>query len=241
MDILEILGIESRIKQAEKESPQERYARVVFPLDNPEYIGTDIWVPIDGDYLAKIKYDGTAAGCWFKFGNKRSSIIYAAEFRKRHTPFVMFKGIHLSNPVSQPGKEFVVFVGGAFAGEIEPSTGAKVGLTDADGADMTPVKDARFKAHTFAHLKPTTMGAANTAQALLAGTKVRWAIVHFLSKIALIGDSDVTRGGGAADGQKYAEGAYLTLEHVDLGDVYIINFTVGEACIYTINYIKEAV
>lgn len=240
MDILEILGIESRIKQAEKESPQERYARVVFPLDNPEYIGTDIWIPIDGDYLAKIKYDGSAAGCWFKFGNKRSSIIYAAEFRKRHTPFIKFNGIHLSNPASQAGKEFIVFVGGAFAGEIEPSTGEKVGITDVDGADITPSQEKHEIAHTFKHLKPTTMTAANTAQALLAATKIKWAIIHFLSKVPLIGDSDVTRGGGASDGQKYAEGQYLTLEHVDLGDVWIINYTVDESCIYTINYVLEA-
>ena len=136
MDIFEILGIEQRVKQAKKESPDERYARIVIPLDNPEYIGKDIWMPIDGDYLAKIKYNGSATGCYFKFGTKRSSRIYAAEFRKRHTPFVTFPGIFLTNPVSQSGKEFIVFVGGAFSGEIEPSTGEKVGLTDSSGADI---------------------------------------------------------------------------------------------------------
>ena len=239
MDILALLGIESRVKQAEKESPQERYARIAIDLGAPENIGKDIMIPLDGDFLDKVKYTGGVKSCYFKFDNKRSSVIYAEEFKKRYTPFVPFDRIYLTNPTAQTGKEFVLFVGGAFAGEIEPSTGQKIGIIDVDGIDMTPVKDERFKAHTFKHLKPTTMGAANVAQALLANTKVRWALVHFLTKVAVIGDSTVTRGSGANDGQKYAEGAYLTLEHVDLGDVYIINHTVDEACIYTINYALE--
>lgn len=240
MNILDILGIEHRVEQARKESPQERYARVELDLGAAENVGKNIKIHISGDYLAKIKYNGSATGCYFKFGNKRSSIIYASEFRKRHTPFVEFNCIYLTNESAQTGKVLTFFVGGAFAGEIEPSTGIKTALIDSNGVDIDPVKDDRFIAHTFGSLKPTTMTAANTAQPLLAATKVRWAIVHFLTKVALIGTSTVTRGDGADDGQKYAEGAYLTLEHVDLGDIYIINFTLGESCIYTINYINEA-
>ena len=241
MDILALLGIESRVKQAAKESPHERYGRIDLDLGAAENVGTDILLNLDGDFFDKVSYNGSAEGCTFKFDNKRSSLIRAAEFKKRYTPFVPFKRIYLTNKVAQPEKHFVVFVGGAFAGEIEPSTGQKVALTDLEGVDMTAVKDERFKAHTFNSLKPTTMGVANTAQPLLGSTKVRWAIVHFLSKIALIGTSTVTRGGGADDGQKYAESAYLTLEHIDLGDIYIINYTVDESCIYSINYIEEAV
>ena len=240
MDWFEMLSIGKRVEQAKKESPDERYARVELDLGAAENVGKNIKIQISGDYLAKIKYNGTATGCYFKFGNKRSSIIYAAEFRKRHTPFIEFDCIYLTNPTAQTGKVFSLFVGGAFAGEIEPSTGIKTALIDSDGVDVDPVDDKRFKAHTFGSLKPTTMTAANTAQKLLAGTKVRWAIVHFLTKVALIGTSTVTRGGGGDDGQKYAEGAYLTIEHVDLGDVYIINHVLGESCIYTINYIEEA-
>lgn len=244
MDILEILGIEQRVKQAQKESPHERYARIDIDLGETEYIGKDIHIPINGDYLAKIKYDGSVTGCYFKFGNKRSQPIYAAEFRKRHTPFVPFDGIYLTNPSAQAGKHFIVFVGGAFAGEIEPSTGIKTGLTDADGVDISPVQEESYNkrnvAHTFAHLKPTTMTATNTAQALMTTMKVKWAIIHFLSKVALIGDSTVTRGDGTADGQKYKEESYLTLEHVDLSEIFIINHVLGESCIYSINYIKEA-
>ena len=239
MDILALLGIESRVKQAAKESPHERYGRIDLDLGAAENVGTDILLNLDGDFFDKVSYNGTAEGCTFKFDNKRSSEIRAAEFKKRYTPFVPFKRIYLTNKVAQTGKHFVVFVGGAFAGEIEPSTGEKVAVVDIEGVDMTAVKDDRFKAHPFRHLKPTTMGVANTAEVIKGSTKVRWAIIHFLSKAALIGESTVTRGGGVDDGQKYDEGAYLTVEHVDLGDMYIINYTVGEQCVWTINYAEE--
>ena len=241
MNLLDMLSIESRVRQAKKESPQERYARIVIDLGAAEYIGKDIHIPIMGDYLAKIKYTGSATGTYFKFGNKRSSIIYAAEFRKRHTPFIEFDGIWLTNPTAQTGKEFILFVGGAFAGEIEPSTGIKTGLTDIDGVDISPVQDKRFVSHTFGSLKPNTLDVANASDPLMdTSTKVRWAIIHLLSKVALIGTSTVTRAGGADDGQKYAEGVYITVEHVDLNDIYVINYTVDEQCIWTINYILEA-
>lgn len=138
MDILALLGIEQQIKKAKQESPQERYARVDLDLGDPEYVGTNIPIKITGDYLAKIKYDGSATGCYFKFDNKHSSIIYAAEFRKRHTPFSDFKLIYLTNPAAQDGKHLIFFVGGAYSGEIEPSTGGKLGLTDSGGADIDP-------------------------------------------------------------------------------------------------------
>jgi hypothetical protein len=240
MDILALLGIESRVKQAQKESPHERYARIVIDLGAAEYVGKDILLNFDGDFLDKVKYTGSAEGCSFKFDNKRSSKIFAAEFKKRYTPFVPFERLYLTNEVAQTGKEFVLFVGGAFAGEIEPSTGDKIGIVDIDGVDMTAVKDDRFKSHVFEHLKPTTMTAANTAQALMGSTKVKWAIIHFLSKVALIGSSTVTRGGGADDGTKFVEGSYLTVEHVDLGDIFIINHVLGESCIYSIIGALEA-
>lgn len=241
MDLLNILGLERRIEQAKKESPDERYARVEIDLGAPENVGKNIMIQISGDYLAKIKYNGTATGAHFKFGTKRSSIIYCSEFRKRHTPFIEFPCIFLTNETAQPGKVFILFVGGAFAGEIEPSTGIKTALIDSDGVDIDPVEDKRFKAHTFGSLKPTTLAVANTAQPLMSSsTKVRWAIIHTLSKIALIGSSTVTRGGGVDDGQKYGEDVYIAVEHVDLDDIYIINYTGGEQCIWSINYILEA-
>ena len=138
MDILKLLGLEQAIAQAEKASPQERYARVDIPLDNPEYIGKDIPIHVDGDFLAKIRYDGSATGAYFKFGNKRSSPIYISEFKQRHTPLSKFTQILLTNVSAQDGKHFIFNVGDGIVGDIEPSTGRKSGITDSAGDDINP-------------------------------------------------------------------------------------------------------
>lgn len=224
MDIMNILGLESRIKQAQKESPQERYARIDLDLGIAENIGIDIKILITGDYLAKIKYDGSATGCYFKFDNKRSSIIYPTEFRKRHTPFIDFNCIYLTNPTAQTGKHLIFFVGGAFAGEIEPATGAKVGIVDSDGADMTPAKDARFIAHTVGQVDRVVLDTIDVADPIAsAATKVKWAIVHVDTADVMIGDSTVTNKAGAHAGVLASNGADIALEHVDLHEVYIVN------------------
>lgn len=126
MDILALLGLEQRVNQAKKESPQERYARVDIDLGAAENVGKDIKIPISGTYLTKIKYEGTATGCYFKFGNKRSSIIYASEFKKRYTPLADFDAIYLTNKTAQTGKHFVLFVGNIITGEIESSPIIKI-------------------------------------------------------------------------------------------------------------------
>ena len=241
MDILEILGIEQKIKQAKKESPDERYARVTIPLDNPEYIGKDIWIPIDGDYLAKIKYNGSAEGCYFKFGTKRSSKIYASEFRKRHTPFITFPGIWLTNPVSQAGKEFIVFVGGAFAGEIEPSTGIKTGLTSSDGVDINPAQDKRQTSHSGGHLR-VALAVADTAKRLSAASlKVKWAIISVESFDCRWGFSSTVHRTGLI-GIPVSKGATIVVEYCDLYEIYFNNKTAGagELPVMNVEYVEEA-
>ena len=121
MNWLELLGFERRVEEAKKSSPQERYARVEIDLGVAENVGRNIKLKLEGEYLTKIKYTGTAYGCSFKFDNKRSSIIYASEFRKRQTPLVPFKKIYLTNETAQPGKVLIFFVGDAISGEVEPA------------------------------------------------------------------------------------------------------------------------
>ena len=243
MDILDMLGIEHRIRQAQKESPQERYARIDLDLGAAENVGKDIKIPISGDYLAKIKYDGSATGCYFKFGNKRSSIIYAAEFRKRHTPFVEFDAIYLTNTAAQTGKHFILFVGGAFAGEIEPSTGIKTGLTDADGVDIDPLQedtfDKRFIAHTGGHIK-VTLATLDTAQQITASsTKVKWAIISSHAFPFRWGFSDAIKQ-STAIGQYIAAGSFLAVEYCDLSEIYFVDADASNKPILQIEYILEA-
>ena len=133
--LLNDLMIQARLDRSSKERPQERYARVLIKLDDTAYVGTDIELHVSGDYLGKIKYNGSSTGCYLKLNNKHSGKIYASEFRRTYAEY---DRIYLTNPSSQAGKELVIVVGGAFAGEIEPSTGAKTGLIDSGGADVDP-------------------------------------------------------------------------------------------------------
>lgn len=241
MEFLDMLGIESRVKKAKKESPQERYARIDLDLGIAENIGKDIKMDITGDYLAKIKYDGSAAGCYFKFDNKRSSLIYPTEFKKRHTPFIDFECIYFTNPTAQTGKHLIFFVGGAFAGEIEPATGAKVGITDSDGADMTPAKDDRFKAHSVGQVDRVVLDTIDVADPISAvSLKVKWAIIHVDAADVMIGDSTVTNKAGAHAGVLAPVDSDIALEHVDLGDVYIVNEDGATKPYWAVVYALEA-
>lgn len=241
MNLLDILSIESRVTQAKKESPQERYARIVIDLGAAENVGKDIHIPITGDYLAKIKYTGSATGTYFKFGNKRSSIIYAAEFRKRHTPFIEFDGIWLTNPSAQTGKELILFVGGAFAGEIEPSTGIKTGITDVDGVDITPAQDKRQISHTVHQIDRRELNTIDVGEAIAtSATKVKWAIIYVDTADAMIGDSTVTQKVGGHPGLLVGKNAYASIEYLDLNTLYIVNEDGAVKPYFSAIYIEEA-
>ena len=236
-----MLSIGKRVEQAKKESPDERYARVEIDLGAVENVGKNVKIQISGDYLAKIKYNGSATGCYFKFGNKRSSIIYASEFRKRHTPFIEFNCIYLTNETAQPGKVFTLFVGGAFAGEIEPSTGIKTGLTDSDGVDINPVVDKRYIAHSGSHLR-AELAVADTAEKLIASSlNVKWAIISvegFSCRWAFT--STVHRTGEI--GIPVTTGSSIVVEYCDLSEIYFINNVAGagQLPILNVEYAKEA-
>ena len=239
MDWFEMLSIGKRVEQAKKESPDERYARVEIDLGAAENIGKNIKIPISGDYLAKIKYNGTATGCYFKFGNKRSSIIYASEFRKRHTPFIEFDCIYLTNPVAQAGKVLTFFVGGAFAGEIEPSTGIKTALTDSDGVDIDPVDDKRYKAHTGGHIK-ITLAVLDTALKLSATSiKVKWAIIASKDYAFRWGFSSTIKQ-STAIGQYIGSGGSVAIEYCDLSEIYFIDGDGVNKPVLQVEYVTEA-
>ena len=135
---------------------------------------------------------------------------------------------------------FTLFVGGAFAGEIEPSTGIKTGLTDSDGVDIDPVKDDRFKAHTGKHLR-VELAVADTAEKLIATSlKVKWAIISvegFACRWAF--SSTVHRTGEI--GIPVTTGSSIVIEYCNLSEIYFINKTggAGELPILNIEYVEE--
>ena len=135
--LLNSLLAQERVQKAKEERPQERYARIDIALDDVDYVGTDIEIHITGDYVGRIKYDGSATGCYFKLNNRHSGRIYAGEFRRTYAEF---NRIYLTNPSSQAGKHLILVIGGAFSGEIEPSSGGKTGIQDSGGTDIDPAQ-----------------------------------------------------------------------------------------------------
>ena len=235
MNFFEMLGIEAKVKAAEKESLDERYARIDFDLGAAENVGKNIEKTIDGDFMQKIKYDGSATGCYFKFDGKRANKIYAAEFRMRHTPFIPFKKLYLSNPVAQPGKHFVIFVGGAFNGLIESSTGTKVGVTDVDGVDITPVQDKRFETHT-PEVLIIKVGADFAADVISASAlKIRWALMYN-DLLCYIGVADVS----PTNGLPIAAESYTVVDYVDLNKLYVVGDASSTRPQLNILYVEEA-
>lgn len=217
-------------KALEREGMKGRYATIVLSLATAE---TDVLKEIDGDYIgvASITGDGT---CKVRLDHRHAQELNLRQVSEIASPFGK-----MYFTTDGAGGEVVLLIGGALTARIKPIQ-SKVSLRSTAGTDVDPVQDKRFMAHTFKSLKPTTQTTTNVRQPLIASsTKARWALIHFLSKVALIGTSTVTRGGGADDGQKYPDDAYLTLEHIDLSEINIINYALGEQCIYTINYILE--
>lgn len=252
VDIQKVIRFLTEIEIRDKPKVKSKTARIEFDLGITENIGTNLKKSIYGSYLAKIKYDGSVTGCYFKLDDVRGQKIYPSEFRRSNIDFTNF---YLTNAAAQAGKKLIIEVGDVMTGEIEPSTGSKVGLTDSGGADIDPAKEAgnlatlvtdmtelkkRFKKHTFDQIDLTTQTAANTAQAIGGDINVKWLILHNETKAMRLGDSTVTRGGGAHDGQLYAENTYIVLEYVNLSEIFLINSVLGESVIYSGVYVVEA-
>jgi len=216
------------------EGAKEQYSRVVLDLGVAR---TNEIINIFGDHLAILKFTGTASTVFFRLNHRHNKEIYPVEISEvKNTPF---KRIFLTN-TAEPGKELVFGIGGLTI--IIPATAQKVQVKDGSHNVISPAEDKRFRSHTFKQKDKTTQTAANTAEPLMAAsTPINWAIIHIHTKTALMGDSSLTRGGGAHDGQEYAAGSYITLERCDLNEVYIINETVGEQVIFSEIYTEEAI
>jgi hypothetical protein len=81
--------------------PHEDYGRLSIDLSTAR---TNEEIPIHGDYLAKIKYDGTATGCYFTIDHRHAAKIYPKEFKAMRRRYAR---IFLTN-TAQAGKTLVL-------------------------------------------------------------------------------------------------------------------------------------
>ena len=93
--------------------PHEDYGRLSIDLAtarNNEVIN------IQGDYIAKIKYDGTATGCYFKIDHRHAAKIYAKEFKSLQRRYAR---LFLTN-TAQAGKVLVIQINETEVSVITP-------------------------------------------------------------------------------------------------------------------------
>jgi len=97
--------------------PYKDYARIDLDLGASQNVGTNIELHLEGDYLAKISYNGSDDGCYFRFNQRHAAKVYANEFKKAKK---RFNKIYLTNPTAQTGKHLVLQINNLDISEIEP-------------------------------------------------------------------------------------------------------------------------
>lgn len=110
MDILEMLGLERRIAQAEKESPQERYARIEIDFGEAEYQGKNVKINVFGTSLTKMSYTGNKGDAEIKLQHKRANKLPVSEIRSVKS-LDQFDHIFLTSTDTEGKFVFVVSTG----------------------------------------------------------------------------------------------------------------------------------
>ena len=230
-----MLRREARLKKTSMERESERYVRIDIDFSDGDYSACTMKkVGAFGDYLAKAKYTGNAGTATLRLGHRHSSPIHMSEFKKTYAEY---DTLYLTT--TDTSGHLILYIGRAFSGEIDPSSGQEVKVLHTNGTEIDVAQDKRFTSHTFKHKKLTTQGTPGTAERLMASTtKVKWALIHFKT-LAVLGDANVEVVGNADEGMVIGADSYLTLEYVDLYDVWIID-QAGVAVEYSINYVEEA-
>ena len=234
MEWYELLkGQRGELKRLMKEEGVKgRYARIEIDLATASTNGL---LEVSGDYIgvASVIGDGT---CKVRLDHRHAQQIDLREVEEVMSPFGK---IYFTTDGA--GGTLVLYIGGALTARLKPIQ-SKVSLRSVTGTDIDPVQDKRFKAHTFGMIGLVEQTTADVAQPLNATSlKVRWAIIEINTNVTEMGDSTLDpQDGTPIHGQKYTVGSYIAVEHVDLNDVYICNYTGTEKVKYSVTYALEA-
>ena len=233
MDILELLNAERKAKAA-GEPLKEQYTRIELELDTAR---EDEALHISGDSIAIAYFDGTATTTYFKVNHKHSRRVYPGEIEKLEAEI---GGIYLTN-AAEVGKKLVIYVGRYI--KFVTSSSGKVKVLDPIGTNIYPATTAdvnavetavdevekHFIAKTFGYAArkvQVTIDVADPVSGVIAtpvSLKVAWAIIHVDAADALFGTSAVLKLANAAAGVLVKEGGDLTVEHMDLKDLWFVN------------------
>jgi hypothetical protein len=134
MDYLEWFRGQQRIAKTGEERVTERYARIVIDLTTAR---DEVKIHLAGDYLAVAQSTGAAGTTWFRLNHRNAQQIYPNEIEKL---YATYKHLYLSN-AAEPGKELILYVGGALAGEIKVASAGKTQLKNASGVDINPATE----------------------------------------------------------------------------------------------------
>ena len=231
MEWMEMLRREARLKKTPMERESERYVRIDIDFSDGDYSACTMKkIGAFGDYLAKAKYTGNAGTATLRLGHRHSSPIHMSEFKKTYAEY---DTLYLTT--TDTSGHLVLYIGRAFSGEVDPSSGQEVKILHTNGTEIDVAQDKRFTAHTTAHLK-IQVGADFAADKISSTSlKVRWCIIHN-DIIGYFGESDVT----SSNGLPLSADSYTTFEFVDLSEVYIIGDGSSTRPTLNVIYVEEA-
>jgi hypothetical protein len=225
MEFLDILKAERNINKASSERESERYTRIDIDFSDTDYSACSMKkLGVFGDYLAKAVYTGNKGTATIRLGHRHAPAIPLSEFRKT---YALYDTIYLTT--TDTSGHLILYVGRAFSSEIDPVSGDAVKILNTTGAEINAVQDKRFKSHTLDHQDrkvEVTINVADPVSGVIAAPvslKVKWAIISVDTADALFGGIDVTNLAGSHPGVRVGSGGSLTVEYIDLKDLWFVN------------------
>jgi hypothetical protein len=234
MDYLEWFRGQQRIAKTGDERVTERYARVVIDLTVAR---DEEKIHLSGDYLAVASSTGAASTTWFRLNHRNSQKIYPNEIEKL---YASYKHILLTN-AAEAGKQLVLYVGGALAGEIKVSSAGKTQLKNAAGTDINPATEDGNIADIEALLEFS--GTPYSTPKTSTDAEVKFSATALKLKDVVIRNThasyEVDIGlyvGGTVAAFRAASfelggGASVGFTHVDLNQLALLSSTAGEHAI----------